>query len=208
MMRNAIAGIALALAMVGPAQADPISSADAQDLLFTTEEMVLEPRDLDAFSRGMRMGVRQMMQQLNAPSTLKKFLAAGHGYYGALVFPKEGVVADYPTYSPMIVKLHSPEAAEKAAVEYCQSTLGVECAVAALLLPAGYEERDLTLNFEVTERVEEEWSESELPRYLAISPSTSNWGVANGPLASARTAIESCKEADCVVVIADKDKDE
>lgn len=200
-MRNAIAGIALALASVSPVLAEPMTSDAAKKQLFSHEKMILRIMDLKVFSKGMKQAVNLTLDQMKSPSQMEKFLAAGYGYYGAVAFPKEGDGQAPPT---IIAQLNTPAAAEAAAIAACQAANGAECAVAALMLPKGYKPRDLTLSQAATARVFDGWEEGEMPKFLAYSPTSSAWGIAKGPDASARTAIEGCKEADCIVAVSDQ----
>lgn len=206
-MRKAMTALAAALVATGlagggPAQADPMSSDDARAQLFSPRQMVLQPLDMGAFSKPVRRAAGTTLDQLRSRQQMAKFLEAGYGYYGAVAFPVEGDGQAPPT---IVSQLNSPEAAREAAVQTCQaSTNGAACAVAALLLPQGYEARELTLSQAATVKVVENWDEGVLPKYLAFSPSTNAWGMAKGPGASARMAVESCKQADCQVVVADE----
>ncbi|MEC7761035.1 MAG: hypothetical protein VX874_03875 [Pseudomonadota bacterium] len=204
-MRQAITGIAAATVAAGMATgiavAEPMTGEAAQKQLFSPTKMIMQMGDLGQFSAGMRQSVNLTLDQMKAPSQLAKFLEAGYGYYGAVAFPVAGDGQVPPT---IIAQLNTPEAAEAAAITACQQANGGQCAVAALLLPRGYKTRDLTLSQAATERVMDGWDEGGMPKYLAYSPTTHAWGIAKGPTASARTAIESCKESDCVVAIADQ----
>lgn len=200
-MRKAIAGIALALAATGMAAADPMTGEAAQKQLFSPSKMILHIQDLSVFKQGMKQAVNLTLDQMKSPSQMQKFLEAGYGYYGAVAFPLSGDGQVPPT---IVAQLNSPSAAQRAAVSACQQANGGECAVAALMLPRGYKARDLTLSQAATARVMDGWDDGALPKFLAVSPTTNAWGIAKGPGASARTAIESCKEPDCVVAIADQ----
>ncbi|MAM60136.1 hypothetical protein [Maritimibacter sp. UBA3975] len=200
-MRKALTGIVLALAATGAAQAEPMTSDAAKKQLFSPSKMILHITDQSAFGAGMRQAVNLTLDQMKAPSQMAKFLEAGYGYYGAVAFPLSGDGQVPPT---IIAQLNTPEAAQRAAIEACQQANGGQCVVAALMLPRGYKSRDLTLSQAATARVTESWDDGVAPKFLAYSPTSSAWGIAKGPTASARTAIESCKEADCIVAIADQ----
>lgn len=203
-MRIATLGLALTLlasGASGPAMAEPMSSDAAREHLFPADRMVLKPMDMNAFGGGMKRAVRLTLDQMKGRGQMLKFLEAGYGYYGAVAFPTDGNGQEPPT---IISQLNSPDAAGQAATEACQEANGKPCAVAALLLPQGYDARDLTLSQAATEKVLGAWEDGALPKYLAFSPSTNAWGIAKGPGASARMAVESCKRADCIVAIADQ----
>lgn len=200
-MRKAITGIAVALMATSVAVAEPMSSGAARKQLFSAKEMVLHPMDLKVFSKAMGRSVKLTLDQMKGRNQMLKFLEAGYGYYGAVAFPVDGDGQEPPT---IIAQLNSPGAAQTAAVNACQSANGTQCAVAALLLPKGYTSRDLTLSQAATAKVANEWEDGALPKFLAFSPTTSAWGVAKGPGASARMAVESCKQPDCTVAVADQ----
>ncbi len=200
-MRQAIAGIAVALMATGTAQAEPMTGDAAKKQLFSPSKMIMHIADLSQFGAGMKQAVNLTLDQMKAPSQMAKFLEAGYGYYGAVAFPVSGDGQVPPT---IIAQLNTPDAAGAAAVAACQQANGGQCAVAALLLPRGYKARDLTLSQAATKRVVDGWDDGGMPKFLAYSPTTHAWGIAKGPTASARTAIESCKESDCVVAIADQ----
>lgn len=200
-MRKAMTGLALALMAALPASADPMTSDAARKQLFSAKEMILHPMGLDGFSNSMKRPVRLTLDQMKSRSQMLKFLEAGYGYYGAVAFPTDGNGQEPPT---IISQLNSPGAAQQAAINACQSANGSTCAVAALLLPKGYSSRDLMLSQAATAKVVTEWDQGSMPKYLAFSPSTNAWGIAKGPGASARMAVESCKRSDCVVAIADQ----
>ena len=200
-MRQAIAGIAAALIAGTAAHAEPMTGDAAKKQLFSPSRMIMQIADLGQFAAGMRQSVNLTLDQMKAPSQMAKFLEAGYGYYGAVAFPVQGDGQVPPT---IIAQLNTPEAASAAAIAACQQANGGQCAVAAQLLPRGYKTRDLTLSQAATQRVMDGWEDGGMPKYLAYSPTTHAWGIAKGPTASARTAIESCKESDCVVAIADQ----
>ncbi|MBV7379547.1 hypothetical protein [Maritimibacter dapengensis] len=200
-MRKAMTGLALAILTALPVAADPMNSDAARKQLFSAKDMILHPMGLDAFGNGMKRAVRLTLDQMKSRGQMLKFLEAGYGYYGAVAFPTNGNGEEPPT---IISQLNSPGAAQQAAINACQSANGSTCAVAALLLPKGYSNRDLMLSQAATAKVVNQWDEGTLPKYLAFSPSTNSWGIAKGPGASARMAVESCKRSDCVVAIADQ----
>lgn len=200
-MRNAIAGVILALASFGTAHADPVTSQTAKGQLFSPDRMILHPMDLGAFQGQMRKTVKDTVDQLKSNSQMRKFIEAGYGYYGAIAFPVNGTGNEPPV---IMSQLNSPGAAQRSAIEACVANFGGTCAVAALLLPRGYSSRDFTLSQAATTRVVKTWNEGAMPKFLAYSPTTNAWGIAKGPGASARAAVESCKRPDCVVAIADQ----
>ncbi|MGH1369026.1 MAG: hypothetical protein ACRBCL_10455 [Maritimibacter sp.] len=208
-MRNAFSGVAVFAAcalLAGSAFAAPVDGNSARKQLFRPNGMVvkpLKPQGLDKQSQAVADG---MIQNMRSGSVMKQFEASGYGYYGAVALPKSAPEGQAnPT---VVVQLHSPEAAQRAAITECQKTNGGTCVPIALMLPKGYRARDLTLSQDATKRVVGTWKDGGAPKYLAYSPTTHGWGIAKGASATPQTAIDSCnqvaKRSDCVVAIEDK----
>lgn len=191
---------------LGAALAGPMSGDAAQKQLFRPAGMVikpLKPQGLDSQSQAL---ANDMIKNMRSNSVMKQFEASGYGYYGAVALPKSAPEGQAnPT---VVVQLHSPEAAQRAAIEECQKANGGACAPIALLLPKGFKNRDITLSQDATKRVSGSWKEGGTPKYLAYSPSTHGWGIAKGSSATPETAIASCNQvaqkSDCQIVIADE----
>lgn len=206
-MRRAIAAALFATCSAGLAGADPMTSDAAKAQLFPTDAMIVHVLDTSVFKGSMKRYVEQSIKQLRSRRSLRDFLAAGYAYYGGVAFPVDGYGDDVPEsiqLPTIATQLNTPGAAQRAAVEKCQELYGATCAAAALLLPKGYQTRDLTLSQAASHTVLNKWSGTSGPRYLAYSPSTEGWGTSEGSDATARRAIEDCKKSDCIIAIADE----
>lgn len=200
MVSKWIMGAALALGLGLPAGAEPITGESLKEMLFSPSKMYLQVKDVKVFSLSTRSAVKSHLAQLRDASQMARLMAGGYGYYGAVAFP---IKARGPISPTIGTQLNTPEAAEVFAKQSCEISYQSPCAVAALLLPIGYQERDLTLSQAVTQQVVDEWDSYPTPRFLAYSPTTSASGVSKGEGASARNSVEACQRPDCVVVVAD-----
>ncbi len=143
----------------------------------------------------------------------RKVLDAAAGqvvYYGAVAMaPDQGLLAEATVVAG---DYHSAADASAAAIRACNGRRsgGAECVVAALVLPARYETRNITLSHNGTEGFRKEYRNARAPKAMAISPGTGKWAVSTGD-GAADNALASCNQqamvvggqADCRVAIAD-----
>lgn len=190
--------------------AAPMDAKAAKKLLFKAKGMVLDPVALpDGLAPEIAGPINGLVEQFADRKRLKALEAAGWGYYGALAVPTDAPLQ--MEHLAFVAKLHSPEAAEAAALATCAKTTGSRaCAVVARLLPKSWKPRDLTLSQPATERFRSGWSKEDGPKYLAMSPSTEAWVIAKGPGADA-AALQRCNAraqehgaSDCVIAIAEE----
>lgn len=121
-------------------------------------------------------------------------------YYAALAMAPDAGLASEVT--ALAANYHDEENARAAALAACEANrdgAGAPCIVALVIRPEGWEPgRALQMSYEATSALRGAYRE--LPRRsraLAISPTTGNWGMGQGP-AEAEAA---CGAPDCVAVI-------
>ena len=206
------AGLAGLLLVAGAtaAAAEPLSPKQAKKQLFRGDRLRVELLDLSALSPTTRAQAEAIATSLTDPEIAAQWAAMGFsmGYYGAMAVKPDRPLS--PESMAISNNLHSPEAAEAAAMQACNA-LGEEegeCVPVALILPRRYKARDFTLSQAATEAFRSSWGRSDAPQYLAYSPSTWAFVIARGPGSDA-AALASCNEqtglgdsADCVIGIA------
>ncbi|MEM7641738.1 MAG: 5-aminolevulic acid synthase [Pseudomonadota bacterium] len=184
MIRSAL--IALAMALPAAAQTVPDRAA-ARDMLFDTRGVDLIVT-AHSFLSDLDIATLQQMPQV---MQLK--------YYGALaVPPAEGLRSEAARGA---FNYHSPDAARRAALTDCDGAKsgGAACVIVADIRPRGWQAgRPLTLNQDATDAVRgRAFRRAGRAAALAVSPSTGQWGLADGPAA----AIAECGVEDCVVAV-------
>ncbi len=206
------AGLAGLLLVAGAtaAAAEPLSPKQAKKQLFRGDRLRVELLDLSALSPTTRAQAEAIATSLTDPEIAAQWAAMGFsmGYYGAMAVKPDRPLS--PTSMAISNNLHSPEAAEAAALAACNALPGGECAGVALILPKRYKARDFTLSQAATEAFRTGWGRPDAPQYLAYSPSTGAFVIARGAGADA-AALASCNEqtglgdsADCVIGIAEE----
>lgn len=188
--------LAASLALVGltlhPAQADPISGAEARDQLYPADRVEVVRHDVQRLAA-------EEVQILAAVAQTQK-------YYAAVAFaPSLGLMSEATV---MAANHHSVDAARTAALAECgarASGVGA-CVIAMEVRPAGWEARALQLSSDATEAFDRDFATGRGPRALAISTSTGLWGLGQGADAGAE-ALSACQgtsdAGDCAVAIID-----
>ncbi len=160
-----------------PAVAEPLTRDAAAALLFPPEGSEVAVAD----------GVLPADQ-----AALLGTATAGQPYYGAIaISPGDGLMSEATVAA---VNHHTVAAAQARALAECtaRKTGAAPCVIAAVIRPAGWEARPLSLSSDATRAV------AGLTGALAISPATGRFGTG----ADAAAAIAACAEPDCTVAIA------
>jgi len=180
--------LALMLGAATGALADPITGKEAKRLLFS-------PKGVEALARP-EAGLSKQDQAVLAS------VAGTQPYYGAIaVSPDEGLMSEATVAA---ANFHDTAAAEVVALAECNAkkTGAAACVIAALLLPKGWEPRDILLSQDATAGFRADYAGKGAA--LAVSAGTGAWGIGPGPdaalaaCAGAEAAVE-----DCAVLIAD-----
>ncbi len=210
------AGLAGLLLVAGAtaAAAGPLTPRQAKKQLFRGDKLRVELLDLSGLAPTTRAQAEAVATSLTDPEIAAQWAAMGFsmGYYGAMAVKPDRPLS--PESMAISNNLHSPEAAEAAAMQACNA-LGEgeregECVPVALILPRRYKARDFTLSQAATEAFRTGWGRPNAPQYLAYSPSTGAFVIARGAGADAK-ALASCNEqtglgdgGDCVIGIAEE----
>lgn len=204
-MRRVLFTIITILAVAaGPVLADPVDGKTARKELFKTSAMIVKPVDAAGLSPALAAQAEKVVAGISSRANLKMLAASGFNYYGAVAIPT-GVDSLKPEHLTMTANLHSPQAAEEAALATCQQAHET-CAVVALMLPKGYKARPLSLSQAASAAFFSGWNKGQGPKFLAYSPSTDAWVIAKGQGADA-VALERCNETggagDCEIAVSD-----
>ncbi len=207
MFRGLVAALA-GIVMVSAAQAEPLDAKAARKALFAPKGLVMQPVPVDGLSEETAASIDALVEQFADRTRLKQLEAAGYGYYGALAVPTDRALQMQNL--AFVAKLHSPEAARKAALAACaKASRSRACAVVGVLLPKRFEPRPLTLSQVATQSFRKEWKAGAGPKALATSAASDAWVMAKGPGAG-EAALERCNakagaqgRADCSIVIAE-----
>lgn len=207
-MRVVKATIGGALALVlgaGLALAGPVDGKSARKMLFKTQNMVLQALPVEGLSPELSQQVAKLIESASSRTNLKLLASSGFAYYGAMAVPTE-TGALRPEDVAMVANLHSPGAAQRAALAACGAAHGA-CAAVAVLLPKGYKAQPLSLNRAASASFFKSWNKGAGPRYMAASASSAAAITAKGAGADS-VALERCNAAagiaDCSIVIADE----
>lgn len=191
MMRKVILGGVAMVTLAGAAMAQPLDGKTARTQLFP--------------ARGAQVEIRPVQGVSAEEAALLQKVARDYDYYAAVaVAPDEDLLKSEATM--LVANQHSTEAAEKIALGRCNKVRkgGRKCAVVAVVRPARYQPRALTLSLEATRAMGRDYGNSG-PRALAVSPSSGAWAVGKGAMAQ-RTAMNACAAKggrDCQIVVAD-----
>ncbi|MCI2398703.1 hypothetical protein [Aliiroseovarius subalbicans] len=208
-MRYVILSVVVAVSgLVGAAMAEPMDGAAAKKVLFSPKGLSVQALDVSGLSGQMQAQIAAIVAQASKRKVLKQYELAGYSYYGALAVPTDQAL----TIESLVfaAQLHSPEAAQTAAVDSCATQTGSQaCKAILLLLPKKFKPRALTLNAATTQLFRDSWTKGDGPRVLAISTGTLASALAKGE-GSAAAALERCNarasekgQPDCVVAIAE-----
>jgi hypothetical protein len=179
------------------AMAQTVDERTARDALFGTRGSAIAVSG--ALSAGdqdiIRRTIDLLADQLNGPIR----------YYASIAYsPDEGLLSE-ALQSAM--NYHSVADADAAALAACNAarTAGTRpCAVAARIVPRGYEARPLTLSYDATRAFQQAYRRERSPKAMAVSSASGAFGIGK----SAEAAVAACRgdranAADCRVVIAD-----
>lgn len=188
--------VAVFIMAAGSAAAEPVSGRDAGRLLFDAgQSRVIVSSRLDERGQEMvRLMVPLMEQQLGRKLD----------YYGAIAMsPDEGFQSEA---SQSALNYHGVAAADAAALSACNAnrrsgTRG--CILAARILPAGYEERSLTLSTNATRALRDTYARARAPKALAASVSTGAFAVGRPDEALAACQRSARGAGDCAIVVRD-----
>jgi len=188
--------VAVFIMVTGPAAAEPVSGREAGRLLFDAgQSRVIVSSRLDERGQQMvRLMVPLMEQQLGRKLE----------YYGAIAMsPDEGFQSEA---SQSALNYHGVAAADSAALSACNAnrrsgTRG--CILAARILPAGYEERGLTLSTNATRALRDTYARARAPKALAASASTGAFAVGRPDEALAACQRGARGAGDCAIVVRD-----
>src|SRR6056297_786615 len=175
--------VAVFIMVTGPAAAEPVSGREAGRLLFDERGQQM-----------VRLMVPLMEQQLGRKLE----------YYGAIAMsPDEGFQSEA---SQSALNYHGVAAADSAALSACNAnrrsgTRG--CILAARILPAGYEERRLTLSTNATRALRDTYARARAPKALAASASTGAFAVGRPDEALAACQRGARGAGDCAIVVRD-----
>lgn len=220
---KAIGGGAAVILAAGAAFSDGIDGRSAGKMLFgaTGFEVVMVPNSglsaTDQAVLGQLFKLKaqdlKLLDQLPgisvadreaAKSVFARFKDAS--YYGAVAAaPADGLVGPA---TQIAQNLHSPQAANAAALAACQKLAHSACSVVAQILPKGFKARPLTLSQTATADFGS-YRKAKGPKAMAASASTDAWAVATGIGASVGARRECDRLAashgvkDCAVVVAD-----
>ncbi len=198
------------LSGISAAIAAPITAKEAKRELFKGPKMSVQLLDMSAAEETTRAQAEAIAKSLISPKIAAQWASMGFsiGYYGAMAVMPDRPLS--PKSMAISNNLHSPAAAQAAALAACNAMDGPDCIAVALILPKRYKPRDLTLSQAATAAFRESWERSVVPQYLAYSTSTGAFVLAKGPGADS-AALESCNNQagisgsdDCQIGIADE----
>ncbi|QDY68868.1 5-aminolevulic acid synthase [Qingshengfaniella alkalisoli] len=190
MLRNLIS-LAIAIAPVTAALAEPVDFSTADQMLFDPDgaEVAIFP---DA---GLSDEDRQRIAVVGSQQV----------YYGAFaISPDEGLLSEA---TAAVANFNSADAAMRAALTECNTRRKsgtAQCVPAAHIRPKGWEARTLQLSATGTEAVRGDYRALPSPKAFAASQSTGGWAMTSG---SADDAVSECASKtgaeDCTVVLRD-----
>jgi len=189
--------VVLAMAATGAfGAAEVLDGKAAKKMLFSIKgsDFVVVPQDF--------MGDSDVAL-LNMMAGMKEFKSVL--YYGAIAASPKNGLAHKATVATS--NHHTIEAADKAALEECNSLRGggAKCVVVAHILPKKYAEQPLTLSASATASFKKTYLRGAGPKALAISPSQGSYAVSKGADAI-ETALSVCSgdgAKDCRIVVQD-----
>jgi hypothetical protein len=184
------ASMALGLAFVGAAGAEPLIGKDAKAALYAPLKAEVE-----------------ILAAAGLPADQAAALQAVGGaqpYYGAIaISPENGLMSETTVAA---ANYHDTDAASVAALEGCNALKKgkPDCVVAALIRPKGWKETGLSLSSDATAAFKDYDMKAGA---LAVSVTTGAWGMAAGDgasdLAIADCVAKNAKATDCSMAIAD-----
>ena len=201
----------LAGLMPGAAPAEPVSGNEARKLLFSPRgvDLVANPQSgLDAVQDAT---VQAILQQLKSEAVANYYgsIAVSPAFFEMMAADPGG--AALSGLLQITEKFHSPEAADRVALDACRQALAegqAECVIAARVLPRKWQPRALQMSVEATNAFKV-YRKGRGAKAFAISPGTGAYAFAKGAAAET-VALTDCNlaatakgGADCEIVIAD-----
>jgi hypothetical protein len=188
-----------ALVAALPAAAEPLSGAQARDLLFGLRgQTVVVDRSLSELDQTvLRMVVEMSAERMRQPLY----------WYAAIAYTPDFGLTTEP--GPVAAaNHHGVAAADRAALAACDAARPAgsrPCVVAARVLPRNYEPRVLELSFGATSAFRETYLRARGEKAMAISPGSGQFAIATGA-GAADAAVARCNALsqgaeDCVVAI-------
>ncbi len=190
--------VLFALAAV-PAAAEPLSGAEAQDLLFGLrgQTVALAAGLSETDQAILRMVVDLSAEQMRQPLY----------WYSAIAYsPSTGLTTEPGPVAA--ANHHGVAAADRAALAACnaaQAPGAAPCVIGARVLPRRYEPRALELSFGATSAFRDSYRRVRGEKAMAISPVSGQFAIATGA-GAAEAAVAQCNALsqgadDCVVAI-------
>jgi hypothetical protein len=189
----------IALLAASPAAAEPLTGAEAQDLLFgLRDQSVAVAGGLSEMDQTiLRMVVDLSASQMRQPLY----------WYSSIAYsPSTGLTTEPGPVAA--ANHHGVAAADRAALAACnaaQARGAAPCVIGARVLPRGYEARPLELSFGATSSFRDTYRRARGEKAMAISPASGQFAIATGA-GAAEAAVARCNalsqgEGDCLVVI-------
>ncbi|WP_172293927.1 5-aminolevulic acid synthase [Pseudoruegeria sp. HB172150] len=180
------------LCMATHAFAQPLTGAEAKDLLFNADELVVAVNPAAELSDKDRNTLDILVE------------SNGFGYYGAISFaPEEGLLSESLQGAFNFHSVEDANAAARAACEASRKPDGSPCIIAAQLLPQRWRPARFQLSQDAT-RAFEGYLEEAGEKALASSSTTGAFAVGTGEDAES-TALEECNarapDKDCVIAL-------
>lgn len=207
-MRVKFGTLALIAGLVagGIAQAAPLDGRGARDLLFSPKGLVFQPIAPQGLAPAELAKIEAQQDDWGKAIRMKAFELAGYSYYGAAAAPV-GVELKLEMLT-VVHGLHSPAAAQQAALTQCATQNETDCTLFGLFLPKKYKDQPFSLSANATAGYDDNFRKGQGPRYLAISPSTQAFAIVKGP-GGGPLALETCNKntagaEDCEIAVADE----
>jgi hypothetical protein len=182
-----------------PAAAEPVTGAEAQEMLFGLRGQTL------AFAAGLSeqdRAILRMVVDLSATQMRQPLY-----WYSSIAYsPTTGLTSEPGPVAA--ANHHGVAAADRAAIAACdaaQARGAAPCVIAAQILPRGYEPRPLELSFGATSAFRDSYRRARGEKAMAISPVSGQFAIATGA-GAAEAAVAQCNAlsqgaGDCVVAI-------
>ena len=189
----------LAVLAAAPAAAEPVTGAEARDLLFGLRGQTvavsagLSELDKTILEMVIDLSAKQMRQPLY--------------WYSSIAYsPSTGLTTEPGPVAA--ANHHGVAAADRAALAACnaaQARGAAPCVIGARVLPRGYQPRPLELSFGATTAFRDTYRRARGEKAMAISPVSGQFAIATGA-GAAEAALAQCNAlsqgaGDCVVAI-------
>jgi hypothetical protein len=191
--------ILIAALAATPAAGEPVTGAQARDLLFGLrgQTIVVDQNLSELDQTVLRMVIDMSAEQMRQPLY----------WYASIAYAPDRGLTQEP--GPVAAaNHHGVAAADRAALAACDSARPAgsqPCVIAARVLPRNYEPRALELSFGATSAFRETYRRARGEKAMAISPLTGGFAIATGA-GAAEAAVARCNglsqgAGDCVVAI-------